>query len=111
MHSCASTLARTGEKQRARVAPTSRVNSRKNERITTVLANRNAVSAVLLITLCAAPRAAVPADAAGEAAIRQQCLAAAERIWPSATGDIAQYNRFRYFLELGCLNNGGRTPD
>ncbi len=68
-------------------------------------------TAVLLITLGAASLAAVPADAANEAAIRQQCHAAAEQIWPSATGDIAQYNRFRYFLELGCLNNRGRTPD
>ena len=66
---------------------------------------------VLLITLCAAPLAAVAADAASEAAIRQRCHAVAERDWPTGTGDIAQYNLFRYFLELGCLNHGGGIPD
>jgi hypothetical protein len=55
--------------------------------------------------------AAVAADAASEAAIRQRCHAVAERDWPTGTGDIAQYNLFRYFLELGCLNHGGGIPD
>jgi hypothetical protein len=65
---------------------------------------------MLLITLCAAPLAAVPADAASDVAIRQQCRAMAERVWPSGTGEIGQYERNRYFLELGCINNGGRIP-
>jgi hypothetical protein len=60
---------------------------------------------VLLVTLCAAPFAGAPASAASDAAIRQQlCLALAERIWPSNTGEIGQYDRNRYFLALGCLN-------
>ena len=67
---------------------------------------------VVLITLCAAPLAAAPADAASDAAIRQQrCLALAERIWPSNTGEIGQYERNRNFLALGCINNNERIPD
>ena len=68
-------------------------------------------AAFLSATLCGAPFAAVSADTAGDAAIHQQCLAIAERIWPYNTGEIAQYDRNRRFLELGCLNNRGRWDE
>jgi hypothetical protein len=47
------------------------------------------VATVLLRMLCVAPLAANPVDAASDAAIRQQCLAMAERMWPSGTGEIS----------------------
>jgi len=69
-------------------------------------------ASVLLVTLCAAPFVGASARAASDAAIRQQqCLALVERIWPSNTGEIAQYDRNRSFLTLGCLNNSGRILD
>jgi hypothetical protein len=67
--------------------------------------------AFLLVTACVAPLATTSAEAAADLAIRQRCRAMAERIWPSGTGDVAQYNRNRRFLVLGCLNNGGNIPD
>ena len=69
-------------------------------------------TAALLVILCAAPLPRVSARAASDAALRQRlCLALAERIWPPNTGKIAQYDRNRYFLALGCLNNSGRILD
>ena len=68
-------------------------------------------TAFLLVAACATPLATTSAEAVSDLAIRQRCRAVAERIWPSGTGDIAQYNRNRRFLVLGCINNGGRIPD
>lgn len=69
-------------------------------------------TAILLVILCAASLAGVSARAASDAAFRQRlCLALAERIWPPNTGKIAQYDRNRDFLALGCLNSSSRILD